>query len=145
MLVNARLHLQFLFYALQTACYIHAHLPHSGLISPTGQMLSPYARQKGVPPRISQIRVFGCPLIYQMHKTLKWETSGRRGVHIGPTLIWQATTYTTQFWDKPRGAKIYYLLNHSKARSHIKYLRKPKTVIYFVISNFMVVRWIYTP
>ena len=84
MLVNARLPLQFLFYALQTACYIHARLPHSGLISPTGRMLSPYERQKGVPPRISQIRVFGCPVIYRMHKTLKWETSGRRGVHVGP-------------------------------------------------------------
>ena len=31
MLVNARLPLQFLFYAPQTACYIHARLPHSGI------------------------------------------------------------------------------------------------------------------
>ena len=84
MLVNARLPLQFLFYALQTACYIHACLPHSGLISSTGRVISPYECQKGVPPRISQIRVFGCPVIYRMHKTLKWETSGKRGVHVGP-------------------------------------------------------------
>ena len=90
MLVNARRPLQFLFYALQTACYIHARLPHSGLISSTGRMSSPYERQIGVPPRISQIRVFGCPVIYRMHKTLKWETSGRRGVvyTLAPHMIW---------------------------------------------------------
>jgi transposase InsO family protein len=49
MLVNARLPLQFLFYALQTVCYIHARLQHSGLISPTGRVADRYRYRTGGP------------------------------------------------------------------------------------------------
>ncbi len=42
-------------------------------------------------PNIHQIRVFGCPCIYKLQQMAKWETQGRRGVHIGPA--WDMAGY----------------------------------------------------
>ena len=76
-----------------------------------------------------------------MHKTLKWETSGRRGVHVGPAHDMAGyNVYTTQLWDKPRKVKIYFLTNRSKAHTRVKYLQQTKMGIYFVISNFLAER-----
>ena len=53
-------------------------------LSSSGRTMTPYERHKGHRPNIKHIRVFGCPVLYRIHKTAKWEQQGRRGVHIGP-------------------------------------------------------------
>ena len=78
------------------------------------------------------------------HRTLKWETSGKRGVDVGPARDIAGYNVYNPIMGQPPRAMIYFSTNRSKARSRIKFLRKPKTVINFVTSNYLAVRWIHT-
>jgi len=84
MLTYARLPLSFAYFAIETACYTHARLPHKALLHASGRTMTPYERHKGHKPNIQHMRVFGCPVMYRMHKTAKWDQQGRRGVYVGP-------------------------------------------------------------
>jgi hypothetical protein len=84
MITYARLPLSFIYFAIETACYVHARLPHKALLHASGRTMTPYERHKGHKPNIKHVRVFGCPVMYRIHQTAKWDQQGRRGVYVGP-------------------------------------------------------------
>lgn len=83
MLVHARLSNDFVYHALQYASAIHNALPIKNLINPVGVPTSPDFLFHGRKPKISQFRIFGCPVVFKKHKQGKWQQQGRRGIFIG--------------------------------------------------------------
>ncbi|MGH7955216.1 MAG: DDE-type integrase/transposase/recombinase, partial [Gloeomargaritales cyanobacterium] len=80
MLVHARLSNDFVYHALQYASAIHNALPIKNLINPVGVPTSPDFLFHGRKPKISQFRIFGCPVVFKKHKQGKWQQQGRRGI-----------------------------------------------------------------